>query len=572
MVAGPMTASAVDTAGFDLLIIGSGAGGLAAAVAAVANGMHPLVCERTEFIGGTSALSGGELWIPLNRQAGPAPDDSEAEALEYLKHAVGTQLDEQRAAAYVHHARDALAFFEQHGNLAYELLHSVVDYFEVPGAKLGLRSLGAIPFDGRRLGDQFSLLRAPLAVSQFFGGLSVGREDLPHFLGATRSLSSALRVAGLLARYASDRLRGYRRGTRLVMGNALVARLASALFERDVPIWLHADVTALDVAGGKVVGAQVRRNGRTWSIRCSKGVVLAAGGFAGSREMQRAHYPHVRQGLAHRSHLPPSNDGTGLRLAIELGASLDMRINQAGAWTPVSEVPRPNGSTDLFPHFGDRAKPGVLAVDGSGRRFANEACCYHDFVTEMFRVIERTQSDAFWLISSHRWLRRQGLGRVPPAPAPVGPYLRNGYLIRGRSVADLARRIGVDVAALSRTVQTFDRYATSGEDPDFGRGSTIYQRAAGDPAQKPNPCVAPLGDGPYYAIKMLPGDIGNTLGLRVDDAARVLGSAGEPIPGLYATGNSAASLMGGTYPAAGIMLGQAITFGYLAVKTAKAAG
>lgn len=557
---------------YDLLIVGSGAGGLATAVAAAAIGLRPLVCERTEFIGGTSALSGGELWVPLNRQAGSAPDDSEAEALDYLKHAVGTQLDEQRAAAYVRHARDALAFFEEHGNLEYELLHSVVDYFEVPGAKLGLRSLGAIPFDGRKLGKRFSLLRAPLAVSQFLGGMSVGREDLPHFLAATGSISSAIHVLGLVARYAADRIRGYPRGTRLVMGNALVARLASALFEQGVPIWLQADVTELEVSGGRVVGANVRHAGRMRSIKCSKGVVLAAGGFAGSREMQRTHYPHVRQGMAHRSHLPATNDGTGLQLAIALGASLDSRISQAGAWTPVSEVPRSDGSTNLFPHFGDRAKPGVLAVDSSGQRFANEAWCYHDFVTEMFRVIERTQSDAFWLITSHRWLRRQGLGRVPPAPAPIGRYLRSGYLVCGDSVADLANLIGVDAAALLRTIQRFDGYATSGEDPDFGRGSTIYQRAAGDPAQKPNPCVAPLGDGPYYAIKILPGDIGNTLGLQVDNSARVLGPAGEPIPGLYATGNSAASLMGGTYPAAGIMLGQAITFGYLAAKTAKAAG
>lgn len=557
---------------FDLLIVGSGAGGLATAVAAAASGLRPLVCERTALIGGTSAYSGGELWVPLNRQAGPAPNDSEAEALEYLKHAVGDQLDETRAAAYVHNARAALAFFEQHGNLEYELLGSVVDYYDVPGSKFGLRSLGAIPFDGKRLGEHFKALRSPLDVSQFLGGMSVGREDLPHFLRATRSPASALRVASLVVRYAADRVAGYPRGTRLVMGNALVARLASALFERDVSIWLQADVTELELAGDRVVGAKIRHEGATRTIKCAKGVVLAAGGFSGSQEMQRLHYPHVRRGMAHRSHLPATNDGTGLQLALRVGATLEPGNSGAGAWTPVSEVPHRDGSKSLFPHFGDRAKPGVLAVDSSGNRFANEALNYYDFVTEMIRAIERTGSDSFWLITSHQWLRRQGLGRVPPAPASIRPYLRNGYIVRGENPEQLGKAIGIDGAALAGTMQRYDDDASSGEDREFGRGSSIYQRAAGDPSQHPNPCLAPLGQGPYYAIKILPGDIGTTLGLRVDASARVLGSSGHPIPGLYATGNCAASLMGGSYPAAGIMLGQALTFAYLAVKTATAAG
>jgi succinate dehydrogenase/fumarate reductase flavoprotein subunit len=222
----------------------------------------------------------------------------------------------------------------------------------------------------------------------------------------------------------------------------------------------------------------------------------------------------------------------------------------------------------LFPHFGDRAKPGVIAVDRRGRRFANEAASYHDFVRAMLTVAERDSADEFALVTSHAWLRRQGLGRVPPSPAPMEEYLRSGYLLRSDTVAGLAALLGCDPAELAETLRRFDHYAREGYDPDFARGSSRFERAAGSADHAPNPCVAPLGSGPYYAIRILPGDIGNTRGLRVDASARVLDANGSPINGLYALGNCAASLMGSSYPAAGIMLGQALTFGYLAARHA----
>ena len=553
---------------YDLLVVGSGAAGLAAAAAAATNGQLVLVCERASVFGGTSAMSGGELWIPLSRQAGDAPQDSVDEALEYLQHAVGAELDAERAAAYVRHAGEALAFFEDHAGLQYELLQSVVDYYDLPGAKCGMRSLGAIPFDGRRLGTNFGCLRAPLQVSQFLGGMSVGREDLPHFLSASRSPRSALHVTRLVAGYAFDRMRGYPRGTRLVMGNALVAQLAAAALALDVPLWLNADVKELEFERGRVVGALVSHEGRIVRVECSRGVVLATGGFAGSGEMQRQHYAHVRAGLRHRSLLPSTNDGAGLRLALGVGGAIDTRTRGAGAWTPVSELPLRDGSVTLFPHFGDRAKPGVIAVDSRGRRFANEAASYHDFGRAMLDVVERDGADEFALVTSHARLRRQGLGRVPPAPAPIGQYLRSGYLLRSDTVVGLAAVLGYEPTGFAETVRRFDHHARHGLDPDFARGASRFERAAGSADHGPNPCVAPLGSGPYYAIRILPGDIGNTRGLRVDANARVLDSAGAPIGGLYALGNCAASLMGSSYPAAGIMLGQALTFGYLAARHA----
>ena len=234
----------------------------------------------------------------------------------------------------------------------------------------------------------------------------------------------------------------------------------------------------------------------------------------------------------------------------------------------MSAVPLGRHGDGVFPHFGDRAKPGVIVVGPDGRRFVNEASDYHDFLRAMLAAAERDgRRDAeAYVVASHGSLRKYGLGRVPASPGRIGPFLRNGYLLHGRTIAELAGRMGVDADALENTVRRFNTHAVRGEDPDFGKGSTHYQRAAGDPAVKPNPCVAPLDAGPWYAIKMLPGDIGTMLGVRVDAESRVLRADGAPVEGLHAVGTVASSLMRGTYPAAGVMLGPALTFGYLTAR------
>jgi succinate dehydrogenase/fumarate reductase flavoprotein subunit len=253
-----------------------------------------------------------------------------------------------------------------------------------------------------------------------------------------------------------------------------------------------------------------------------------------------------------------------------------VELPNAAAWVPVSHVPRKDGSTGVFPHFVDRSKPGVIAVNRHGERFVNEADSYHDFI-QALRASYNAKGDkgevCAWFIADHRTIRRYGLGYAKAAPLPLGPELRSGYLKRGRTPEDLARAAGFDPEAFARTVAAFNGPAARGEDPEFGRGSTSYNRSLGDPAHKPNPCVAPVAQGPFYAVKVVVGDLGTFAGLRTDAEARVLsGGDGPPIPGLYAAGNDAASIMGGAYPGGGITLGPAMTFGYIAAYNMAANG
>jgi len=556
----------------DILVVGSGAGGLAAALTASVLGLDVLVCEQADVLGGASAISGGEVWIPLNRQNGGAAGDSEAEALEYLSGVIGPSLDRARAEAYVRNAATAFAFIEDHSEVEYEPLAHVVDYFSrVPGAKNGIRTLGALPYDGRRLGSHFKQIRSPLAIGMIFGGMAIGREDLPHLLDMTRSPRSAAHVTRMLARHARDRLGGYQRGTRMVMGNALIGQLAATLLERKVPVWFSTSVVELTTESGRVTGAVVRGESGTRRIVCRRAVVLANGSFSGSPAMRQRYFAHVRAGKPHRSHVPSSSDGSGILLAAACGGAVDEQVTQPGAWTPVSLVPMRDGSTAAFSHFGDRAKPGVIVVNRAGHRFVNEAINYHDFLEAMFAECANDREVEAYVVTSHRHLRKYGLGRVPAFPGRFKPFLRSGYLKSGRTIAELGRKIGVDPRELEQTIARFNEQAARGADPDFHKGETSFEQAAGDPEVTPNPCVAPLDVGPWYAIRMMPGDIGTLLGLRVDPAARVLDADGEPIPSLYAVGTVAVSIMRGTYPAAGAMLGPALTFGYLAVQDIAAA-
>jgi succinate dehydrogenase/fumarate reductase flavoprotein subunit len=553
----------------DVLVVGSGAAGLSAALTAAALGLDVIVCEHAQVLGGTSALSGGEVWIPLNRQNRGGVADSHHDALAYLRATVGPGLELPRAEAFVRHAAEALAFLEDHGEVAYESLPHVVDYqSHAPGAKDGVRTLGALPFDGRRLGRHFASIRAPLATGTIFGGMAIGREDFPHLTRFIKSPRSFAHVTGMLSRHIRDRLAGHARGTRMVMGNALVGRLVASLLARQVPMFLDCRVTRLIEQDGRITGAAVLHRGATARIACRRGVILASGSFSGSEEMRRRHFPHAHAGRSHLTPLPTTNDGSGLGLAIDCGGALDADMPAPAAWAPMSRVPLGKRGSGVFPHFGDRAKPGVIVVNPLGRRFTNEAANYHDFLRAMLADADATgRSDIeAYIVTSHRHLRRYGLGRVPAFPGRIGPFLRNGYLARGATIAGLAQRIGIDAAALERTIQRFNGHAARGVDPDFNKGGTPYERAAGDASVSPNPCLAPLDEGPWYAIKMLPGDIGTMLGVRVDASSRVLRADGTVVAGLYAIGTAAASLMRGTYPAAGVMLGPALTFGYLAAR------
>jgi succinate dehydrogenase/fumarate reductase flavoprotein subunit len=310
----------------------------------------------------------------------------------------------------------------------------------------------------------------------------------------------------------------------------------------------------------------VHREGRDVEVRVNRGVVLAAGGFPHDVERRKQLFPHAPTGREHFTPSPEANTGDGLRLGESAGGWVDPTIPNAAAWCPTSIVPRKDGSRGVMPHFIDRAKPGVIAVTSDGERFTNEAFSYHDFVQDLVKACKSKGLPEFsaWLICDHKHLREYGLGSVAKFPLPIGKYLRSGYLKRGRTLAALAKAIGVPAANLAREVQIFNRDAASGKDTKFDKGSTAYNRYQGDALVTPNPCMAPIEHGPFYAIKLVIGDIGTFAGLATDAQCRVLTQDRRIVEGLYAVGNDAASVMGGNYPGAGITLGPCLTFGYVA--------
>jgi succinate dehydrogenase/fumarate reductase flavoprotein subunit len=380
---------------------------------------------------------------------------------------------------------------------------------------------------------------------------------------ATKSLVSAFYVAKRLSRHALDVLR-YGRGMTLTNGNALAGRLAKSAFDLNIPLWLSSPVRELIVEDGAVRGAIVEREGRPVRVHAKRGVILACGGFPHDVARRQKMFPHAPSGLEHFSPGPAGNTGDGLRLAESAGGRVEDSLPNAAAWVPVSITTRKDGSKGVMPHFIDRAKPGVIAVMRDGRRFANEGNSYHDFVQEMMKAARPGEEIAAWLVCDHRTLRKYGLGCVPPFPMPLRHHLRTGYLKRGATLAELAGRAGIDAKALETTVAEFNKDAAEGRDPAFGKGSRAYNRYQGDALHGPNPCIAPLEHAPFYAIKLVIGDLGTYAGVKTDTNARALDADKQPIKGLYAVGNDMASIMGGNYPGAGITLGPALAFGYIA--------
>lgn len=548
----------------DVLVIGSGAGGLATAVTARKHGLDVLVVEKEPVFGGTTAFSGGVLWIPGNAHCPAAKDDTRAAAREYLRRETGAFFDAAAVDAFLDFAPQALAWFERETEVAF-VPTLYPDYHPTtPGGVDVGRSVLAAPFDIRRLGADMARLRPPLKTITFIGMMfNSSNADLKHFFRATRSLRSFVYVARRLAIHLVELLR-YGRGIQVTSGNALAARLAKSALGAGVPIWTSAPARQLIVENGQVRGARIERDGTTVEVRARKGVVLACGGFPHDSKRLAQAYPHVRRGGGHLSPVPAGNTGDGIALAEGAGARLEIRFPSAAAWMPVSKVPFADGTHGVFPHLLDRYKPGIIGVTRKGKRFCNESESYHDVGAAMIEACRDERETAMWLVCDRTALSKYGLGYVKPAPVPIGRFLRSGYLVCGATLAELAQRCGIDATALERTVREYNAGAASGEDRQFGRGSTSFNRYLADPEQRPNPCVAPIDKGPYFAVKVVMGDLGTFDGLRTDVLGRVLSARGGAIPGLYAVGNDRASLMGGNYPGAGITLGPNLTFGYIA--------
>ncbi len=553
---------------YDVVVVGSGAGGLATAVAAARRGARVLVVEKATTCGGATAWSGGWMWTPRHRFAREAGVHEDIEApLTYLRHRLGDTFDEDRVRTYLEGAPEMVDFFEEQTALQFVPGSKIADiHGGTPGAATGHRQVAPEPVRLTALGDEVAtLLRRQMYETSFLGMGIMAGPDLQAFLHATRSPRAFWHCTVRVVRHLLDLL-VHRRGQSLVNGTALIGRLLRSALDAGVEIRVGTTVTALETdESGAVTGARLRHGDEESVVGAGQGVVLATGGFSHDARLRREIFPRRPRGAEHRS-LPPEGAGAGdgLRLAEGVGGRLDEGQASPVAYCPVSEVRYPGGRTGVFPHILDRGKPGVIGVLADGARFVNEANGYHDYTLAMVEAVPEHEEVCSWLVADATYMKYYPLGMAKPFPVPTWPYLLSGYLRRGRTLAELAERCGIDPRGLEQTVATFNAHARRGEDPEFGRGETPFNRGSGDPDNPyPNPSLRPLEDGPFYAVKVLPGSFATFAGLVTDTRSRVLGADDRPVPGLYAVGVDQSSVMGGHYPSGGINIGPAMTFGYL---------
>ena len=536
---------------------------MTAASVAAAEGLSVILIEKTQLVGGTTAVSGGMVWIPANsKMAQAGMSDTTEEARLYLRHTVRDSFNENLRSVFLASGNKAISYLEEKTSVRLRSVKVYPDYYpDLPGATTGGRVLEPVPFDGRLLGKHFQLLRWPLSEFMLFGGMMIDRADIPHFRKVGRSLCSTVHVARLLARYSKERVFA-KRGTTLYLGNALAAQLLYSLLILKVELSLNTAVNGLIYDGVTVSGVSITNAGRRRDIRAKRGVVLATGGFSHRPEMRVKYLPKLAGTL---SAACPSDTGDGIELATQVGAKVRDRNADNAFWVPVSRFKREDDAERIFPHtVTDRAKPGVIAVNRSGLRFTNEAISYHEFVRAMFRKLNGRPSIPAYLICDRRFLWKYGLGAVKPFSLSLRGHLQSGYLTRAKTVRELAMRLAIQPESLETTIKRFNDDARAGVDHEFGRGGDAYQRYLGDAENLPNPCVAPIESAPFYSVALYPGDLGTSAGLVTDEHGRVLNDANKPIRHLYACGNDMNSIMNGDYPGPGITLGPALTFGYLA--------
>lgn len=542
----------------DLLVFGAGAAGMTSALMASHHGLDVLLCEKTAVVGGISATSGGTTWVPGTHQSQRAGvPDSAAEAATFLKAVVGERGGEALREAFLASGPQAIDELERISEVKFVAAAAHPDYVSGPGAAFGGRALAPLAFDGRLLGKDFARVRPPRREFMGLGGMMVPRADLDALLSPFASMHHLTRTLSTVGRYCIDRL-SYPRGTNLVMGNALVARLFYSLRQRKVALRFETPLHELIVENGHVMGAVVLHNGEAMRIRARRGVVLATGGLTRHPTLRKQLFPSAAQAL---SLSPLTHTGDGIDRALKANAQLDDGHDSPGLWMPCSIRTAKDGYQAIWPHILlDRAKPGLIAVNAQGKRFVNESDSYHDFVMGMLNDGSATAH----LICDQTFLQRYGLGLVMPLRSAlnIARFVKAGYLIKGSTLDELASKLKVDAEGLANTVRTYNAAAANGDDPAFNRGTSPMNRHNGDPQQLPNPCVRPLGDGPYYAVTVQPADLACSAGLSGNADGQVLDMQGQVIEGLYACGNDLASIFRGTYPGPGTTLGPAIVFGW----------
>lgn len=518
---------------------------------AAAAGLRTLVVEKTAFWGGTSAFSGGGVWIPANplMLAEGVPDSVE-DALEYLEDIVadaGPASSRERKVAFLRTGPDLVRFLARLG-FRWVRAESYPDYYpDRPGGRVG-RSIEGAVFDGRQLGPWLPTLRRRGDIPP----LALQTRDFALLALALRTPAGAARTLEVLARTARWRLA---RRVPLSTGLSLVGQLMAIAVRNGVAVWLGSPLRELVLEGGSVTGVVVEREGCAVRVRASRGVLLAAGGFARNSEFRRRYQPAGDEW----SSACRADTGDAIRVGMTAGAVTALMDD---AWWGPSFV-TPDGAR-MFSVW-ERSLPGAIIVDQTGERFVDESASYVDVghaILARDRVVPAVPS---WLVMDARHRRRYPFGALPPAHTPRA-LVESGFFLRAGTLAELAGRMGVDAAALRRTVTRFNGFAVTGIDTDFGRGGNVYDRYYGDPRVRPNPNLGPIERSPFWAVRIYPGDLGTKGGLLTDEHGRVLGEDRAPIRGLYAAGNTTATVMGRTYPGPGGTIGPAMVFAHLAAR------
>ena len=561
-----MTAQVQSQFSYDVIIVGSGAGAMTSAVFAADQGLSVLIVEKSDKYGGTSAISGGGIWIPNNHYfAAIGGQDSAELSMQYLKAATGEHGDQARLQAYLDNAAPMIKQLTANSRVRYAVAEKYPDYYpHLPGALAGGRTLDPELFDTSLLDEELPNLRKPSPSTLLMGRIAWTARDAHKAMA--RSFGWQWLIFKLMARYKLDfkwrRKSKYDR--RAALGSSLVASLRRSLMDRKVPVWLNTDFQDVLIEEGRVSGIKVNAGGKVLELKASRAVIFGSGGFEQNQTLREKFLPQPTR--ASWSATPPGNNtGAALEAGINIGAAT--ALMGWAWWAPTIAVPgeeKPRGV------FAERAFPGAIVVNSLGQRFVNEAAPYLEFVDAMYTDNQKTggRSVPSWVIFDAHFRFTYAMGPLMPGQVVPDSRLRKEWLNtvywKADSLDALAMQIGVEPAGLNSTVQKINGYAQTGVDLDFGRGGNVFDRYYGDSNIKPNPCLAPLRKGPYYAMRLDAGDIGTKGGLLTNQHGQVVREDGQPIAGLYAIGNCSASVMGTSYPGAGGTLGPAMTFGYIA--------
>jgi 3-oxosteroid 1-dehydrogenase len=543
---------------FDFVVVGSGAAGMTAALTAALRGLRTVVLEKTEFFGGSTARSGGGVWIPGNavlRRWGVT--DTAEQASRYLGHVAGEDTPAALRSAFLEHGPAMLDLVVANTPVSFTWVPGYADYYpEAPGGRAGGRSVEPKLLDARVLGADLASLRPPYLPAP--AGITVTQANYRWMSLGTSHPRALTTTARVTARMILSRLRHRQL---LSMGQALAAGLRAGLTRAGVPVWLSTPMTGLEISGGRVTGVRALRDGQPVVVPAARGVLLATGGFERSAELRsRYQRPPIGTDWTVGS---PANTGDGIEAGVTAGGVLALMDD---AWWGPS-IPLPSGPVFCL---AERSLPGSIFVNAAGERFMNEAAPYVDAVHVMYaRHTDDNPHIPCWMIADQRYRNRYVFTGVPPRKPLPRRWYASGAVFRASSLAELADQIGVSAEGLAKTVEEFNEFASAGTDAEFGRGDSAYDRYYGDPNCKPNPNLAPLAQPPFYAIKIVPGDLGTKGGLRTDEHARVLRDDGSVIEGLYAAGNTSALVMGRSYAGPGATIGPAMTFGYLAALDAE---